>query len=180
MSPETKPAIEMRGSCACGANTFEVKGGVSMQRFYCHCLYCQQFMGKPYTDVTLVRAKNVVLHAEHATFVNPKLLPPGFAHGRGSRFGHPDKGRFAKCASLNRGRCDKCGQPLVETIGGSVGMVFIPSGNFERQDALPAVQRHIYYRLREHDVADELPKHHYFASSQLAIVGMILGLFRRA
>ena len=58
-------------------------------------------------------------------------------------------------------------------------MVFIASGNFERQDELPPVQRHIYYRLREQDVADELPKHHYFASSQLAIVRMISRLFRR-
>ena len=166
MSPDTTPGIVMRGSCACGANTFEVKAGVPMQRFYCHCLYCQQFMGTPATDVTFVRAKTVVVHAEHATF----------AHGRGSRFGHPDRGRFAKCASLDRARCDTCGQPFVETIGGSAGMVFIPSGNFERQDTLPPVQRHIYYRLREHDVADQLPKHHYFASSQLAIARMITRL----
>ncbi|MEX2458710.1 MAG: hypothetical protein WD770_06955 [Actinomycetota bacterium] len=169
----------MRGSCACGANTFEVKAAVPMQRFYCHCLYCQQFMGRAYTDVTLVRAKNVVVQTEHATFNNPKLLPPGFAHGRGSRFGHPDRGRFAKCASLDRGRCDECGEPFIETIRGSAGMVFIPSGNFERKDKLPPVQRHIYYRLREQDVADDLPKHQYFAASQLAILGMISRLFRR-
>jgi hypothetical protein len=136
-------------------------------------------MGKPYTDVTIVRAKNVVVHADRATFANPKLLPPGFAHGRGSRFGHPDRGRFAKCAGLDRGRCDNCGEPFVETIGGSAGMVFIPSGNFARRDDLPPVQRHIYYRLREQDLADNLPKHHYFASSQLAIARMIIRLFRR-
>jgi hypothetical protein len=173
MSTNTPTATVVRGSCACGANTFEVTPGASMQRFYCHCLYCQQYAGKPYTDVTFVRAKNVVLHAEHATFANPKLLPPGFAHGRGSRFGNPDRGRFAKCARLNRGRCDNCGQPFVETIGGSAGMVFIPSRNLQRQDLLPPAQRHIYYRLREQDVADDLPKHHYFVSSQLAIYTMI-------
>ncbi|MBT2500118.1 hypothetical protein J7E25_13580 [Agromyces sp. ISL-38] len=179
MSTDSTTATVMRGSCACGANTFEVTAGVPMQRFYCHCLYCQQFMGKPYTDVTFVRAKNVVIHAEHATFANPKLLPPGFAHGRGSRFGHPDKGRFAKCAPLDRAHCDKCGDPFIETIGGSAGMVFIPSKNFANQDALPPVQRHIYYRLREQDVADELPKHHYYASSQLAIAAMISRVLRR-
>jgi hypothetical protein len=168
----------MRGSCACGANTFEVRSGARMQRFYCHCLYCQQFMGSPYTDVTVVRAKNVVVHSERATFANPKLLPPGFAHGRGSRFGNPDRGRFAKCANLDRGRCDDCGEPFLETIRGSLGMLFIPSTNFERQDRLPPAQRHIYYRLREQDVADRLPKHHYFASSQLAIARMITGLLR--
>ena len=109
MSPDTTPGMVMRGSCACGANTFDVRAGVPMQRFYCHCLYCQQFMSKPYTDVTFACAKNVVLHADYASFVKPKLLSPGFAHGRGSRFGHPDRGCFAKCANLNRSRCDKCG-----------------------------------------------------------------------
>lgn len=174
----TAAPTAMRGSCACGANTFETTAGAAMQRFYCHCLYCQQFMDKPYTDVTFVRANNIVMHGEHATFVKPKLLPPGFAHGRGSRFGHPDRGRFAKCADLARGRCDECGEPFVETIGGSAGLVFIPSGNFERHDALPPAHRHIYYRLREQDVADELPKHHYFAGSQLAITRMIGRLLR--
>lgn len=67
MSTDTPTATVVRGSCACGANTFEVTPGASMQRFYCHCLYCQQYAGKPYTGVTFVRAKNVVLHAEHAT-----------------------------------------------------------------------------------------------------------------
>lgn len=59
-------------------------------------------------------------------------------------------------------------------------MVFIPSANFVDQDALPPAQRHIYYRLREQDVADDLPKNHYFASSQLAIYRMISRLFRRS
>jgi hypothetical protein len=136
-------------------------------------------MAKPYTDVTLVRAKNVVANSERATFANPKLLPPGFAHGRGSRVGYSDRGRFAKCASLDRGRCDDCGEPFIGTIGGSAGMVFIPSGNFERQEDLPPVQRHVYYRLREQDVADDLAKPHYFASSQLAIARMISRLLRR-
>ena len=173
MTTNPTTATGVRGSCTCGANSFEIRAGAPMQRFYCHCLYCQQFMGKPYTDVTFVRAKNIVIHRDHATFHNPKLLPAGFAHGRGSRFGNPDKGRFAKCARLDRGRCEDCGQPFIETIGGRAGMVFIPSNNFERQDALPAVQRHIYYRLREQDIADDLPKHHYFASSQFSIARMI-------
>ena len=163
----------LRGSCSCGANTFEVTPDAGMQRFYCHCLYCQEFMDKPYTDVTFVRAKHITITSERATFDNPKSLPPGFAHGRGSRFGDPDKGRYAKCAPLDRGRCDDCGDPFIELIGGSSGMVFIPSGNFDDQDDLPQAQRHIYYRLREQDVADDLPKNHYFAASQAAIGAMI-------
>ena len=99
-----------------------------------------------------------MIHGERATFPQPEAAAPGCAHGRGSRFGDPDKGRFAKCARLDRGRCDNCGQPFIETIAGSAGLVFIPSGNFEAQDALPPVQRHVYYRVREQEVADNLPK----------------------
>jgi hypothetical protein len=91
-----------------------------------------------------------------------------------------DKGRFAKCARLDRGRCDDCGQPFIETIGGSAGLVFIPSANFEHQDALSPVHQHIYYRLREQDAADDLPKHRYFVRSQLAIAAMIGRVLRRA
>jgi hypothetical protein len=57
-------------------------------------------------------------------------------------------------------------------------MVFIPSVYFENPRDLPPVQRHIYYRLRERDFADELPKHHYFASSQLAIIRMASRVLR--
>ena len=74
MTTKFTAATVMRGSCTCGANSFEVKAGAPMQRFYCHCLYCQQFMGKPYTDVTLVRAKNVVINGEHTTFNNPQAV----------------------------------------------------------------------------------------------------------
>ena len=178
MSTDTTTSV-MRGSCACGANTFELSV-VPTQRFYCHCLYCQEFVGKPYTDVTMVRAAHVTVHAEHATSKRPRLLPPGFAHGRGSRFGHPDKGRFAKCANLDRARCDECGQPVIASLGSGPTKTYVsPRANFARHDQLPPVQRHIYYRLREADATDDLPKHHYFASSQSAIIGMVLRMIRR-
>lgn len=170
----------MLGSCACGANTFELSV-VPTQRFYCHCLYCQEFMGKPYTDVTMVRTANVTVSAENSTSKRPRRLPPGFAHGRGSRFGDPDRGRFAKCANLHRARCNECGQAFIEWIGsGPTKTYFIPSANFKRQDQLPPAQRHIYYRLREADATDDLPKHHYFTSSQSAVMGMVLRMIRRS
>ena len=143
MTTNSTAATVMRGSCTCGANTFEVKAGVDMQRFYCHCLYCQQFMGKPYTDVSFIRAKNVVIHGEHATFNNPKLAASRFRPRAWLAVREPRQGRFAKCASLDRGRCDDCGQPFIETIGGTAGMVFIPSVNFEDQDALRPYNEHL-------------------------------------
>ena len=51
--------------------------------------------------------------------------------------------------------------------------------NCDEPAALPPVQRHIYYRLRDQDVADDLPKDHYFARSQLAIAAMIWRVLRR-
>jgi hypothetical protein len=36
-----------------------------------------------------------------------------------------------------------CGEPFIEKAGGSAGMVFIASGNFENPRVLPPVQRHI-------------------------------------
>ncbi|MCX2749241.1 hypothetical protein OOZ51_15660 [Arthrobacter sp. MI7-26] len=112
--------------------------------------------------------------------VDRDLLPPGFAHGRGSRFGHPDSGRFAKCANLDRARYNECGQAFIEWIGsGPTKTCFIPSANFARQAQLPPAQRHIYYRLREADATD-VPKHHYFTGSQSAVIGMVLRMIRRS
>ena len=50
---------------------------------------------------------------------------------------------------------------------------------FDEPAALPPVQRHIYDRLRDQDVADDPPKDHYFAGSQLAIAAMIRRVLRR-
>ena len=175
---DDRPAI-LRGSCACGACSFEVNVHPT-ERFICHCLFCQAFVGRSYTDVTIVRASDVVTHNnENVTYRNPERLPPGFAQGRGSRFGDPDRARFVKCASLDRGTCDTCGQPFIETIGpGRLGAVFIPSANFHEQDDLPPVQRHIFDRLHEGEGPhDQLPRHDGFVASQVAIVGMILRTF---
>ena len=179
MTTNSTAATVMRGSCSCGANTFEVKAGVGMQRFYCHCLYCQQFMGKPYTDVTFVRAKNVVINGEHATFDDPKLSPRLRPRAR-LAVRQPRQGplRASAPASTAAG-ATTAANPSSRPSAVPWGWSFIPSANFEHPDALPPVQRHIYYRLREQDVADDLPKHHYFAGSQLAIARMIGRVLRR-
>jgi hypothetical protein len=146
------------------------------ERFICHCLYCQAFVGKPFTDVTVLRAKDVVLtNADQASFKKYYFLPPNLARERYRKSGKPDRGRFCKCADLARGSCRKCGKPFVESIGfGAFKYIFIPSGNFERQELLPAANMHTLYRLREKDSPDDLPKHYGFLSSQLAIIRMIM------
>jgi hypothetical protein len=97
------------------SNTFEVKAGVPLQRFYCHCLYCQQFMGKPYTDVTFTRAKSVMIHGERATFPQPEaaappVSPTGVAPASGtptraaSRSAHPSTAAGATTADNRSSR----------------------------------------------------------------------------
>ena len=141
-----RPAL-LHGSCECGTCTFEVKAPPT-ERFICHCLFCQAFVGKPFTDVTVLRAKDVVLtNADQISFKKYRFLPPNLERGRCCKWGNPD-----------RGRCRKCGKPVVETIGfGPFKWIFIPSGNFERQELLPAAQMHTFYRLREKDSPDSFP-----------------------
>jgi hypothetical protein len=84
----------MHGSCDCGTCAFEVRT-TPAARFICHCTICQAFTGKPFFDVTVLRAKDVVwTNADHISF-NKYRLPP----------------------NINRGRCRECGKPVVE-VGG--------------------------------------------------------------
>jgi hypothetical protein len=123
-------ATVMRGSCSCGANTFEVKAGVGMQRFYCHCLYCQEFMGKPYTDVTFVRARNMVIHGETRRSRTRSCCPPASPTGAARGSATPTKAATRSAPAWTAAGAMNCAQPFIETIGGSAGMVFIPSANF--------------------------------------------------
>lgn len=174
---DDRPTV-LTGSCTCGASTYEVKV-LPTERFICHCLYCQAFVGQSYTDVTMLRATDIVLHDQNATYRNPKMLPPGFAQGRGSRFGNPDKGRFARCANLDRATCDTCGEPVAEKVGsGAATMVFIPSWTFREQEQLPPVQRHIYDRLHEDAPHDQAARNNRYLGSQLAVIGMVMRVLR--
>jgi len=159
----------LSGSCACGANTFEVTTAPT-QRFVCHCLYCQNFVGQSYTDVVMMINKDVTLHEQNATYDNPHILPAGFAkaHGLEPRLGNPDKGRFARCANLDRATCNTCGEPFAEKFA---NMVFIPAKNF-RSGELPEIGHHIYERFHTDAPDDTSPRHHRFLSSQTAILQM--------
>lgn len=169
----TTPALT--GSCSCGANTFEITASPT-ERFICHCLYCQNFVGQSYTDVVMLVGKDVTLHQDNATYNNPHVLPTGFAksHGLEPRFGNPDKGRFARCANLDRATCDICGDPFAETVA---NMVFIPAKNF-RTGQLPPVRHHVYGRFHTDAPTDTAPRHARFLGSQAAIMRMLVGALR--
>jgi hypothetical protein len=111
------PSLPLRGSCECGACSFEVHTSPKA-RFRCHCLICQAFNGKPFADVVAVRAKDVVLkNAQNISF--KKYRPP---------------------PNFNRGVCRTCGKPVVEVGGvGPFKLRFIPASCFEAE--APAVSR---------------------------------------
>ena len=140
------------GSCQCGSCSFDVHVKPKV-RFLCHCTVCQSFTGRPFSDVTVVRGKDVTLiNEDRMSFA--KYRPP---------------------PNINRGVCLDCHKPIIEYAGfGPLKVMFIPAGNFEDQAVLPEPQMHIFYHRRLADYRDELPKHGGYISSQLAVGRLIM------
>ncbi|MGH8007877.1 MAG: GFA family protein [Candidatus Binatia bacterium] len=143
----------LHGSCECGTCAFDVRV-TPTARFICHCTICQAFTGKSFSDVTVLRAKDVELtNADQISF--KKYRPP---------------------FNLERGLCLKCKKPVLEFGGfGAFKLAFIPASNFESQHLLPMPQMHIFYHRRLKDALDDLPKHSGYLRSQLAIGRMLMG-----
>lgn len=146
----SKPML-LQSSCACGTCGVEATV-IPVDRFVCHCLFCQTFTGMPFSDVTIFRAKDVAIkNPDNLSFKKYRWLPP----------------------RLNRGHCSTCGKPVVELSGsGLFALVFIPSNSFSKQELLPVIQRHTFYHRRIRDADDHLPKHSSFLSSQLVLIKM--------
>jgi hypothetical protein len=148
----TDPLLPLRGSCECGACSFEVHTSPKA-RFRCHCLICQAFNGKAFADVVAVRAKDVVLkNAGNISF--KKYRPP---------------------PNFNRGVCRTCGKPVVEVAGvGPFKVMFIPASNFEPEALLPPVRMDIFYHRRVLDMPRSLPKNSVYYPSLLAVGKMTM------
>lgn len=144
--------MTMQARCRCGACVVTLEKRPTA-RFVCHCLFCQAFTGKDSSDVTVVRGGDLTLTgSDHVSYKKYRRLPP----------------------SLNRGRCTRCDQPIVESIGaGPFKTFFVPSGTFDRAELLPGPAMHVFYNRRVADVPDNLPKHRGYWPSQLAIVGLL-------
>src|SRR5437016_5854863 len=135
------------GSCECGACTFAVKARPKA-RFICHCTICQAYTGNAFSDVTVMRAKDVAI-ANRDLISFRKYRPP---------------------PNIDRGLCGTCGKPVVELGGfGPFAMIFIPSGNIRDQALLPPARMHIFYHSRVKDVDDSLPTYSGYFSSQFAL-----------
>jgi hypothetical protein len=147
----TDKSLPLRGSCECGACSFEVHTSPKA-RFRCHCLICQAFNDKPFADMVAVRAKDVVLrNADNISFRKYRL-PPNF----------------------DRGVCKTCGKPALEVAGfGPFKVIFIPVSSFEPAAPLPPVRMDIFYHRRVLDMPDALPKYSGYFPSEFAVGKMI-------
>ncbi|MDC0743576.1 GFA family protein [Polyangium mundeleinium] len=151
----TKTLQQQQATCECGACQFEV-GAAPAVRFFCHCTICQAYNGKPFADVTVLRAKHVEVN-DWSQIAFKKYRPP---------------------PNINRGLCKTCGKPAIEYVGfGPAKIIFVPSINFKRQELLPPPVMHIFYHRRLNDAADDLPKYSGYLRSQMAVGGRFTRLF---
>ena len=144
-------------ACLCGASRFTVHGD-PIGRFFCHCTICQTAYRKPFADVAYFWARSVTLQDRPAIEFRRHRAPP----------------------AMRRGRCAKCGNPVVSLLGRGLALAFVPSQNFSLPAELPAPDRHIFYDRRIADVADSVPKlSGYWASQTYVTRSIIAGCFGR-
>ena len=149
---QNKPS-PLHGSCACGTFSFETRKAPAA-RFVCHCLFCQDFTGEAFSDVSVLLGYQIKMKGTADLIHKKYRLPP----------------------NLNRTLCAKCGKPAMETMGaGPLKMVFVPSKSFVEQKLLPPPRLHVFYNRRVVDVADDLPKYSHYWPSQFAIMKTIMG-----
>ena len=144
-------------SCSCGASRFRVNAR-PFARFICHCTICQAYTGKPYSDVTVLRARDVEVEEGAQVAYRKHRLPP----------------------NIERGTCTSCGKPVLEFgLAGPAKLAFVPTANYADTTALPPASLHMFYHRRVSDAQDGLPRYSGYLRSQLAVIGLMFrGLFR--
>jgi hypothetical protein len=143
----------LHGSCSCGTFLFQTTKAPAA-RFVCHCLFCQDFTGEAFSDVSVLMGYQIKMKGTEGLIHKKYRLPP----------------------NLNRTLCAKCGKPAMETMGaGPMKLVFVPSKSFAEQALLPPVKVHVFYNRRVTSVADNLPKYSHYWPSQFAITKTIMG-----
>jgi hypothetical protein len=152
-SAKLQAMVSQDCACLCGASRFAVRGD-PIGRFFCHCTICQRAYGKPFADVTYFWAESVTLPSNQPVEFRRHRPPP----------------------ALRRGRCAKCGNPVVSLLGfpRSLALAFVPSQNFPRPAELPAPGGHIFYDRRVADIADAVPRFSGYWASQTHVTRSIL------
>lgn len=135
-------AIVIRAECQCKSNHVLLVNQPII-RFICHCLVCQKYTNKAYSDVSIFLHKDVKHRQIKATSFKRYKLPP----------------------NIRRGLCQKCQQPSIE-LGILGQLVLLPTMNILDQKFLPPPSMHLFYHRRVVDVEDDLPKYDGLMSSQ--------------
>jgi hypothetical protein len=140
-------------SCQCECGQTQVKvAKPPILRFHCHCTICQILYQKPFSDVTVMWAKNAVLiKGDHIQYKRPGLL-------------------------LNRGVCDQCDEPILAymTLFPGVKFAFVPGNRYQDQAVLPKASAHIFFHRSKAPIDDGIAKFKGFIRSELAITWLIL------
>ncbi len=145
---------EIRCECPCGAVKLTLRRS-PIARWHCHCTICHAVYRKPYSDETIVWARDVEIKGlDHIEF--KRYRPPPAA---------------------SRGICRQCGSPVVAffSMTSLMRIAVVPSHLYVDQTDLPPSRAHVFYETRVRDIGDELPKHSGYMASQFAALRLILG-----
>ncbi len=143
-------------ACPCGETRFGIRAR-PFARFYCHCLICQKIYGKPFADVSVLWARDLI------------QAPPE----------QVKTARYRRPPALDRSTCASCGRPVHGTLGlwPMPAFAFVPSVNIDAHldaNVLPAPASHIFYHRRVADIDDALPKYSGYWRSQIATTVMLI------
>ena len=145
--------------CSCGETKFIVNG-LPLMRGFCHCSICQEYNQAPFADISVYRARDVVLHDPQSVEYKAYKPPP----------------------AVQRGKCKSCGKPAIETmhIFPLPKLVIIPTINLHKECLIdPAL--HVFYDRRVSEIEDDLPKYNGYLKSQLAFgKKLVAALMRRS
>ena len=75
----------LHGGCTCGAFSFETSKA-PVARFVCHCLFCQDFTGEAFSDVSVLMAHHVHMKGAGALTHKKYRLPPNLNRTRPTTF----------------------------------------------------------------------------------------------
>lgn len=114
----------MKGSCLCGAVTYEVTPPFKTFQ-YCHCSRCRKFTGSAYSP---------------NLFVPPSQFSWKKGESLVGRFEHPDAKYFATCF------CKICGSSMPWAVQGGVNVV-VPVGTLDEDPGI-APQQNVFWGSR--------------------------------
>lgn len=141
-------------SCTCGACTVSVSREPRF-RLYCHCTVCQRVYGRPYADTTMSSASAVTVPESSRLVFKKYKSPP----------------------AIRRGTCPDCNTPVVGfmTYGPGLHVAYIPASAFKSNKLTAKPSVHLFYKTRQADVHDDLPKISGTMASFLTGTPLVLG-----